>query len=263
MTSVLAPVISVHGLTKSFGNVHALQGVDLEIGRGETVGLIGDNGAGKSTLIKILSGFDRPSSGEVFLDGQPVRFVSTVEARNAGIETVYQEQALADDVSIARNLFLGKELTRGFGPFRFLDDRRMNTEARRMLDDLRLRAPVSQDARYCSGGERQGVAIARAVYFNAKLVILDEPTNALGVVAVERVLQLVQELRARGIACLFVSHNIDHVFRICDRIIMFVHGRKVLDVPAEQSSVDEVLRMLNDRSGQHLPATDEEPVSVS
>lgn len=163
-----------------------------------------------------------------------------------------QEQALADDVTIARNLFLGKELRRGFGPIKPLDDRRMATEARRMLDDLRLRVGVDQEARYCSGGERQGVAIARAVYFNAKLVILDEPTNALGVVAVERVLELVEELKSRGIACLFVSHNIDHVFRVCDRIAMFVHGTKVLDSPTEQLTERAVLDMLNDRSGQRL-----------
>lgn len=252
-TSTTAPaVISAQGVTKSFGNVHALQGVDLELARGEVLGLIGDNGAGKSTLIKILSGFERPTSGTISLDGEPVTLRSTADARNAGIETVYQEQALADDVTIVRNLFLGKELRRGFGPIKPLNDRRMATEARRMLDDLRLRVGVDQEARYCSGGERQGVAIARAVYFNAKLVILDEPTNALGVVAVERVLELVEELKSRGIACLFVSHNIDHVFRVCDRIAMFVHGTKVLDSPTEQLTERAVLDMLNDRSGQRL-----------
>lgn len=250
------PIVRARDVWKNFGAVNALQGVDLEISPGEVVGLIGDNGAGKSTLIKILSGFITPSRGEIEIAGESVRLASPADARSRGIETVYQEQALADDVTVARNLFLGKELTRRFGPFRLLDDKRMRSEAQTMLDELRLRVGVDQEARFGSGGERQGVAIARAVYFNAKLVILDEPTNALGVVAVERVLQLIERLKERGIACLFVSHNIEHVSRVADRVAVFVHGTKLIDVPMAETSSHELITLLNEKSGARVDETD-------
>ena len=219
------------GVYKSFGSVRALQGVDLEVLAGQVVGLIGDNGAGKSTLIKILSGFETADQGRFEIGGKPVQLKSPKQARELGIETVYQEQALADDITVARNLFLGHELIRRMGPLEFLDDKTMWAEAQTMLDELRLRVDVNQEARFCSGGERQGVAISRVIYFKAKVVILDEPTNALGVVAVDRVLELISGLKQRGIACIFVSHNIQHVVDVCDKVVMFVHGSKMLDTP--------------------------------
>jgi ABC-type sugar transport system ATPase subunit len=243
------------GVQKSFGSVRALQGVDLHVMPGEILGLIGDNGAGKSTLIKILSGFEVADKGQIEVAGQPVTMRSPKDARTLGIETVYQEQALADDVTVARNLFLGHELTKRFGPFRFLDDAAMRSEAQKMLDELRLRVDVNQPARFCSGGERQGIAISRAIYFKAKAVILDEPTNALGVVAVDRVLSLVSGLKQRGLACIFISHNIAHVVDVCDRVAMFVHGSKVLDTPTSQTSAEQLIAMLNARSGTRIENT--------
>jgi simple sugar transport system ATP-binding protein len=249
------PIVELRGIEKSFGSVRALQCVDVSVRRGEILGLLGDNGAGKSTLIKILSGFIQADRGEILLEGRPVRFTTPAVARSAGIETVYQEQALADDLSVARNLFMGKEHIRHLGPFRLLDIKRMREESRQMLDDLRLRVDVDQEARFCSGGERQGIAIARAIHFRANLVILDEPTNALGVAAVERVLDLVRQLRDRGHACIFVSHNLDHVYSVVDRIALLVHGTKVLDLAVGDTSVAELREMLIQRSGTRIAST--------
>lgn len=243
------PVIDVRGIGKLFGTTRALGGIDLQIGDGEIVGLVGDNGAGKSTLIKILSGFMSPDEGSISIDGRQVRLKNAADARRQGIETVYQEQALADDLTITENLFLGNEITNRLGPFRYLDATRMRKEAKEMLSLLRLRVSPDQEARFCSGGEKQGVAIARAIHVNARLVILDEPTNALGVVAVDRVLELIRELKQKGIACIFISHNIQHVIDVSDRVAMFVQGTKVLDVPVGETSTLELVEMLNARSG--------------
>jgi len=248
-TSPPTPVIQIKGLGKSFGLTRALHDLTLHVNPGEIVGLVGDNGAGKSTFIKILSGFERPDEGQLFFDGKPVQLKSAAEARSMGIETVYQEQALADDLSVMNNLFLGSELTRRVGPFVFLDKKRMESEAQDMLDLLRLRVSPSQEARFCSGGEKQGIAIARAIHVKARLVILDEPTNALGVVAVDRVLDLIRELKRKGIACIFISHNIQHVMDVSDRVTMFVHGTKILDVPVSETSTMQLVEMLNNRSG--------------
>lgn len=243
------PVVEVVGVGKRFGTTRALRDVNLSVAEGEVVGLIGDNGAGKSTLIKILSGFEDPDEGSILIDGRHVRLRTAAEARSLGIETVYQEQALADDLTITQNLFLGSEATRRLGPFRFLDKRRMRAEAQEMLDLLRLRVSPDQEARFCSGGEKQGVAIARAIHVNARMVILDEPTNALGVVAVDRVLELIRELKRKGIACIFISHNIQHIIDVSDRVVMFVQGVKLLDVPVAETSTLELVELLNARSG--------------
>lgn len=245
----VTPVVAIDGLGKSFGSTRALSDITLSIAPGEIVGLVGDNGAGKSTFIKILSGFEQPDEGSITVDGTPVRLRSAAEARAMGIETVYQEQALADDLSVMSNLFLGTELRRRVGPFLLLDKKRMESEAQAMLDLLRLRVSPSQEARFCSGGEKQGIAIARAIHVKARLVILDEPTNSLGVVAVDRVLDLIRELRDKGIACLFISHNIQHVMDVSDRVTMFVHGTKILDVPVAETSTLQLVDMLNTRSG--------------
>jgi simple sugar transport system ATP-binding protein len=245
----LTPVVQIKKLSKSFGVTRALQDVTLHVNPGEVIGLVGDNGAGKSTLIKILSGFESPDFGEILIDGKTVTLKNAAQARFMGIETVYQEQALAEDLTVMDNLFLGTELTKKLGPFRFLDQKRMLTEAREMLELLRLRVAPGQEARFCSGGEKQGIAIARAIRVKARLVILDEPTNALGVVAVDRVLDLIRELKREGIACIFISHNIQHVMDVSDRIMMFVHGTKILDEPASKTSVRGLVAMLNSRSG--------------
>jgi len=244
-----APVVEIKGLGKSFGLTRALEGLDLQVYAGEVIGLVGDNGAGKSTFIKILSGFERPDEGSVSIDGKPIVLKSAAEARAMGIETVYQEQALADDLSVMNNLFLGSELVRRVGPFKLLDRKLMEQEAQEMLDLLRLRVSPSQEARFCSGGEKQGIAIARAIHVQARLVILDEPTNALGVVAVDRVLDLIRELKRKGIACIFISHNIQHVMDVSDRVTMFVQGKKILDVPVGDTSTMQLVELLNSKSG--------------
>ena len=219
----------MRGIVKSYGRTVALRGVDLDVSAGEVVGLIGDNGAGKSTLIKILSGFERPDSGVIEVSGRRVNMSSPAVARSLGIETVYQEQALAEDLTVMENLFLGSERLNRLGPIKIRDSRRMLTESRRLLEELRLKVDPRQEARFCSGGEKQGIAIARAIHVKAKLVILDEPTNALGVVAVARVLGLIKELREQGIGCIFISHNIEHVVQVSDRVVMLVQGTKVLE----------------------------------
>jgi len=242
-------IIEMRNITRSFGSVQALKGVDFSVDAGEIVGLIGDNGAGKSTLIKILTSFTSAESGEILMNGREVHFRSPKQARDAGIETVYQEQALADDLSVARNLFMGKEPLKKMGPLRLLDLQTMHSESKRMLDELRLAVPVDAVVRYCSGGERQGISIARAIYFNAQVVILDEPTNALGIAAVRRVLDLIVELKGRGIAVIFVSHNLNHIIEIADRIVVLVRGKKIKDVPKDETCIEELNDILMQRSG--------------
>ncbi|MFT4029223.1 MAG: ATP-binding cassette domain-containing protein [Protaetiibacter sp.] len=243
------PIIQMSGVGKSFGGVHALDDVDFEVGAGEVVGLLGDNGAGKSTLIKILTGFARADRADIRIDGERRMFATPREARDGGIETVYQEQALADDLSVARNLFLGKEPTIGVGPIRLLDEKRMRRESRAMLTELRMAIDVDKSARDCSGGERQAICIARAIHFNAKVVILDEPTNALGVAAVKRVLDLVRDLKRRGIAVIFVGHNLYEVLEVADRVVVMVRGRKLLDVRSSETTLEELTEILMQRSG--------------
>jgi simple sugar transport system ATP-binding protein len=244
-----APLIEMRHIEKSYGSIRALRGVNFHVDTAETVGLIGDNGAGKSTLIKILTGFAHADQGQILLNGKEIHFASPREARKNGIETVYQEQALADDLSVARNLFMGKEPVRSYGPFRLLDIETMRSESRKMLAELRLNVDVDKETRYCSGGERQGISIARAIYFNANVVILDEPTNALGVAAVQRVLDLIRELKQRGIAVIFVSHNLYHVHLVSDRIVTLVRGTKIKDTPKNEVSVEELTDILMLRSG--------------
>ncbi len=249
MNASVHPIVEMRGVNKSFRGVHALDNVDFTVGVGEVVGLLGDNGAGKSTLINILTGFLKPDTASIRIDGVDRQFRNPREARDAGVETVYQEQALADDLSVTRNLFLGKELVRNVGPFRLLDESRMRRESEVMLRDLRLAVDIDKPTRDCSGGERQGICIARAIHFEAKLVILDEPTNALGVAAVKRVLDLIRDLKARGIAVIFIGHNLYEVLEVADRAVVMVRGKKVIDVETRDTSVKKLTELLMQRSG--------------
>lgn len=241
-----APIIACYGLDKWYAGVHALKRVDLEIGAGEAVGLVGDNGAGKSTLINILSGAHQPDSGEIRMDGLPVRIASTRAAIDLGIETIYQHAAMVPTLSIARNIFLGRELTRfRCGPVDWIDCRRMAAEASRAL------ALVGQQARSpdaivaeLSGGQRQGVAIARAMYFKSRLMIFDEPTNHLAVRETQRVLDFIRQLKAQGVTVIFISHNIHHVFPVCDRIVMMARGAKTADLRRDETSIEAIHEML-------------------
>ncbi|MCD6247990.1 MAG: sugar ABC transporter ATP-binding protein [Hadesarchaea archaeon] len=242
MVSALVEMKNIH---KWFGSVHALKGVDFYVNPSEIVGLVGDNGAGKSTLIKILTGVIPADKGEIYFNGKKISFSSPREARDNGIETIYQEQALADDLSVTRNMFLGKEIQKSIGPIKLLDHKKMKKESERILSELGLKIPsMDQEVRFCSGGEREGIAIARAMYFKAKLVILDEPTRALGVAAVRRVLSLVKELKSRGIASVFISHNLHHVYSIADRIVVLVRGEKVEDIPKKETSIRELTKLI-------------------
>jgi fructose transport system ATP-binding protein len=222
--------MEARGLVKRYGHVTALDGADFELLRGEILGVIGDNGAGKSTLIKALSGALVPDEGEMFLDGRPVRFHSPIDARRQGIETVYQELAVAPAMTITENLFLGREIhkTGLLGSLlRLLDKNRMNTEAASRLKDLQIGiGSVNQTVETLSGGQRQGVAVARGAAFARHVVIMDEPTAALGVKESSMVLDLIRRVRDRGLPVILVSHNMPHVFEVADRIHIQRLGRR-------------------------------------
>jgi fructose transport system ATP-binding protein len=248
-TSTEAPVLVARGLTKRFGRVTALQEADLELYPGEVLAVIGDNGAGKSSLIKCLSGAMVPDSGTMELDGREVHFKRPQDARSAGIESVYQTLAVAPALDIATNLFLGRE-KRKKGPlgsvFRMLDKSGMRREARKALDDLGIGTlqDISQAVESLSGGQRQAVAVARAGAFGSKVIILDEPTAALGVKESGQVLQLIRDLRERGMPVILISHNMPHVFEVADRIHIQRLGRRVAVVdPAATSMSDAVAIM--------------------
>lgn len=236
------PLVRMVNIHKWFGRVYALRGMDFELRWGETVGLIGDNGAGKSTLIKILSGYHQADQGEIYFEGQKVKISSPRDARRLGIETVYQEQALAPNLSIARNIFMGREPVRRWG---ILDQKVMNEESMRALENLglRLRSP-DLPVVTLSGGERQGVAIARALHFKAKLVILDEPTVALSVKEVGEVLEFVRQLQREGISVIFITHNLYHAYDIAERFVVMARGKKMADVEKKDTSPGELSRLV-------------------
>jgi simple sugar transport system ATP-binding protein len=241
-----APIIECRGLEKWYSGVHALKNVSLSIGHGEVVGLVGDNGAGKSTLIKILSGVHRQDRGEIFMNGQPVALKTPKDAMRLGIETIYQYNSMVPTMSIARNLFIGREPLKasvlGIG---ILDQSRMRTESIRAIADvdLHLRSPDALVGEL-SGGQRQGVAIARAMHFKSKVLILDEPTNHLSVKETNKVLGFVRGLKAQGVTGIFISHNMHHVFQSCDRIVAMARGEIVFDKPVARTSIDEVQELL-------------------
>jgi len=242
-----APLVEMSGIRKSYGGVVALDGVDFSVGDAEIVALLGDNGAGKSTLIKVLSGVTQPDQGVIRLHGKPVRFRTSKDAIAAGIETIFQGSALVDQLSVARNLFLGREPSRRLlGLVARLDQATMERASRELLKRMGIhhhvdpRSPVGN----LSGGERQSIAIARAMHFKADLIVLDEPTNNLGVEETSRVLQFIQETKAAGRSSVFITHNIFHVFQVVDRIVVLRRGRKVADLPASETSLEEVERLI-------------------
>src|SRR5580765_2341490 len=231
------PILSARGLVKTFGRVVGLDGVNLDLYPGEVLSIIGDNGAGKSTLIKALTGALIPDSGQVFLDGEEVHFKSPMDARNAGIETVYQTLAVAPALDIAANLFLGREQRRAGvlgSVFRMMDTGGMKREAKRHIDDLGISTlqNINQAVETLSGGQRQAVAVARAAAFGGKVVILDEPTAALGVKESGMVLNMVKQLRDKGLSIILISHNMPHVWEVADRIhIQRLGGRAGVITP--------------------------------
>jgi len=235
------PLLTLRNIHKWFERVHALNGVDMDIYPGEVVGLVGDNGAGKSTLVKILSGRLYPDKGEIFWEGEKVKISSVQDARRLGIETVHQEKGLVDCFSVARNIFLGREPEKKFGFLKIVDYMKMKEESQRVVDWLNLRIGPDQEVRFASGGEKQGVVVGRAMYFKARLVILDEPTRALSVMGVERVLGFTEALKSTGISCLFVTHSLRQIFRVMDRVVILDRGEKKVDVKKKEfRSVDEL-----------------------
>jgi len=238
-------LVIMKNIRKSFGPVIAVDGVDFDVGRGEVVGLVGDNGAGKSTLIKILSGVYRPDEGEIYFDGEKVNFGSPTDARNAGIETVHQYGGTVETLDIARNFFIGKEITKRWGPFRFLDLKKMREESMRMLQQIGIH-PKSEDALAAtlSGGQRQAVSIGRAMYFKAKLVILDEPTNHLSIKEVDSVLDFVLQTKKLGTSSIFVTHNIYHVYDVADRIVVMDRGKKIGEFLKKETTPEEVINSI-------------------
>lgn len=249
MTTTVEPILTARGLVKRYGRVVALDHADFDLYPGEILAVIGDNGAGKSTLIKAISGAIHPDEGEIRLEGKPVSFRSPLEAREAGIETVYQTLALSPALSISDNMFLGRELRKpGFRGrwLKLLDRQAMENMARQKLSELGLMTiqDIGQPVETLSGGQRQGVAVARAAAFGSKVVIMDEPTAALGVKESRRVLELILDVKARGMPIVLISHNMPHVFEVADRIHVHRLGRRLCVIdPKEHTMSDAVAFM--------------------
>jgi fructose transport system ATP-binding protein len=243
-----APIIECRGLRKEYGHVVALDGADLDLYPGEILAVIGDNGAGKSTLIKVIAGAIRPDDGEVLIDGKPVHFHSPIDARNAGIETVYQDLALAPALDIASNIYLGREQRRAGvlgSVFRMLDKRAMQRDSRSHLTDLKIGIQsIAQAVETLSGGQRQGVAVIRAARWARRVVIMDEPTAALGVKESREVLELIRSVRDRGLPVILISHNMPHVFEIADRIHIQRLGRRVALVTPQTHTMSEAVAIM-------------------
>ena len=237
-------LLTLDGITKSFGAIHALQGVDLDIEPGEAVGLMGDNGAGKSTLVKIIAGTFPPTTGHIAVDGREVQFNRPLDARAAGIEVVYQDLALANNLTAAENVFLGRELKKGWGPFRTLDKQAMIDRSAELFAELKSETRPRDLVLKMSGGQRQAVAIARTRLSDPKLVLMDEPTAAISVRQVAEVLNLIKRLKSTGHAVILISHRMPDVFEVCDRIAVLRRGTKVADKAARQTSPEEITGLI-------------------
>jgi simple sugar transport system ATP-binding protein len=237
-------VLQLEGISKHFGAIQALEDVSLALAPGEVLGLMGDNGAGKSTLVKIIAGNYRPSGGLIYIGGEQKDFHRPIEARNAGIEIVYQDLALCDNLTAATNVFLGRELTRSFGPLRIMDYSAMNATAATLFKELKSETRPKDLVREMSGGQRQAVAIARTRLAQAKIVLMDEPTAAISVRQVAEVLNLIRELKRQQIAVILISHRMPDVFAVADRITVLRRGRKVADKPTTSTSPEEITGLI-------------------
>lgn len=255
----MAELIRMVGITKYYGRVRALEDVDFSVREQEIVGLLGDNGAGKSTLIKVLSGAVPVTSGEIWVRGEKAEIRSTTDAIRYGIETIYQDSALVTQLSIARNLFLGREPVRGPRWLGRMDLAAMNEVASGLLRKVGIekRIPPETPIAALSGGERQAVAIARAMHFDSDLIVLDEPTNNLGVAETQGVLNFVRGARASGHSCIFIAHNIHHVFQVVDRIVVMRRGRVVVeDIDPKASSVEAVEQVITGMTAEGVPVAE-------
>lgn len=238
-------LVRMENIVKRFGRVVALDGVDFEVRSREVVGLLGDNGAGKSTLIKILTGIHTPTSGQIYFDGQPVQIRSPQDARALGIETVYQDLALVDSMSIGRNFFLGREPLQRVGPLRLIDMETVASETRASLADIGIDIrSANEKVGKLSGGERQSIAIGRAVHFGAKLLILDEPTSALSVGESRKVLEYTRNAKARGLSVVFITHNVHHVVEVADRYTVLRHGKNVGNYQKGELDTEDIFNLI-------------------
>jgi ABC-type sugar transport system ATPase subunit len=246
MTAPVEPILTAVDLYKHFGGLVAVDHVSLQVHAGEVVGLLGDNGAGKSTLIKMISGVYQPDGGRIRFNGREVSFSSPQDARDAGIETIYQDLALCENLDAGANIFLGREPVRPMLlVLRAVDRQRMLEESRRILAQLDIRIPrLARPIRQMSGGQRQAVAIARAVYWNARLMIMDEPTAALGVPEQRKVLSLVRTLRERGVGIIIISHNLQDVLEVADRVVVMRRGRTVGERQVVDTNTADLLGLM-------------------
>lgn len=237
-------VLELRQIAKNFGAIRALESIDLTIRAGEVVGLMGDNGAGKSTLVKLIAGNFPPTEGKIVIEGEEVHFSKPVEARRRGIEIVYQDLALCDNLTAAANVFLGREIKRSFGPIRYLDHAAMYQRAAELFGDLKSETRPRDLVRKMSGGQRQAVAIARTRLSDPKLVLMDEPTAAISVRQVAEVLDLIRRLKDTGHAVVLISHRMPDVFTVSDRVAVLRRGRKVADKPIAQTTPEEVTALI-------------------
>jgi len=237
-------VLDVRSVSKSFGAIRAVSNVSLAVEAGEVVGLMGDNGAGKSTMVKLIAGNFPPSDGEIAVEGKVCHFHKPIEARAAGIEVVYQDLALADNLTAAQNVFLGREMKKGVWPFRVLNKQAMIDRSAALFAELKSETRPRDLVRKMSGGQRQAVAIARTRLSNAKLVMMDEPTAAISVRQVAEVLELIRRLKSQGVAVILISHRMPDVFAVCDRIIVLRRGSKVADKATEKTSPEEITGLI-------------------
>ena len=251
------PILSIRHLTKRFGGLVAVDKVDWDVYPGEVVALLGDNGAGKSTLIKCVSGVYHAEEGDIFFEGRKSAFTTPIDARREGIETIYQDLALANNLDVPANIFLGREIKRTYlgGLVRTLDDRTMLKEARGGLDALDISFPtLTQPIESLSGGQRQAVAIARAVYWHAKLMIMDEPTNNLGVPEQKKVLELIRRLRDQGTPVILITHILPDVFAVSDRLMVMHRGRKVAEKKTSDTDAEELVQYMVGARDDHPAA---------
>ena len=237
-------LLEVRNVSKSFGAIHAVNDISWSIEPGEVVGLMGDNGAGKSTLVKLIAGNFPPTGGEVLVDGEVCHFHKPIQARAKGIEVVYQDLALADNLTAAQNVFLGRELNKGFWPFRVLNKQAMIDRSAKLFDELKSETRPRDLVKKMSGGQRQAVAIARTRLSNSKLVLMDEPTAAISVRQVAEVLELIRRLKHQGVAVILISHRMPDVFAVSDRIIVMRRGTKVADKATTSTSPEEITGLI-------------------
>ena len=238
-------IIEMRGIYKKFGNVNALNGVDLDLREGEVLGLVGDNAAGKSTLCKILSGALQPTIGDILINDQKQNFVSPADAKKNFIEMVYQDLALCNSIDVTGNLFLGRELVKNYFGFKFLDKKKMHLESMKILKDLSIKvSSTNKKVENLSGGQRQSIAIGKAVSFGPKILIMDEPTSALAVSEVNAVLNLIKTVSKKGVSVIFITHRLQDIFKVCDRVMVMYEGKKVADKLIHETSLQDLVNLI-------------------